>query len=75
MGAGTVARATPDGHTLLLTPNTLAISPHVLAASAVGNLDDLCCTVVGINDCFADFKLHVANSLQKQPFYHTLRGL
>ncbi|MFC7411010.1 Bug family tripartite tricarboxylate transporter substrate binding protein [Hydrogenophaga atypica] len=39
LGAGTVARATPDGHTLLLTPNTLAISPHVLAASAVGNLD------------------------------------
>lgn len=39
LGAGTVARATPDGHTLLLTPNTLAISPHVLAAGAVGNLD------------------------------------
>jgi tripartite-type tricarboxylate transporter receptor subunit TctC len=39
LGAGTVARATPDGHTLLLTPNTLAISPHVLAAGAGGNLD------------------------------------
>ena len=39
LGAGVVARATADGHTLLLTPNTLAISPHVLAAGAGGNLD------------------------------------
>ena len=39
LGAGAVARATPDGHTLLLTPNTLAISPHVLAAGAVGHID------------------------------------
>lgn len=39
LGAGLVARATPDGHTLLLTPNTLVISPHVLSAGAVGQLD------------------------------------
>lgn len=39
LGAGTVARAAADGHTLLLTPNTLAISPHVLAASARSNVD------------------------------------
>ena len=38
LGAGLVARATPDGHTLLLSPNTLAISPHVLSAGA-GNVD------------------------------------
>jgi tripartite-type tricarboxylate transporter receptor subunit TctC len=39
LGASAVARATADGHTLLLTPNTMAISPHVLAAGAGGNID------------------------------------
>ncbi len=39
LGAGTVARAAADGHTLLLTPNTLAISPHVLSASANSNVN------------------------------------
>jgi len=39
LGAATVARAAADGHTLLLTPNTLAISPHVLAASTRSNID------------------------------------
>lgn len=39
LGAGLVARAQADGHTLLLTPSTMAISPHVLAAGAGGNLD------------------------------------
>jgi len=39
MGAGTVARASADGHTLLLVPNTLVISPHVLPKSASAGLD------------------------------------
>lgn len=29
VGAAAVARAAPDGHTLLLTPNTLFIAPHL----------------------------------------------
>ena len=39
LGASLVAKAAPDGHTLLLTPNTLAISPHVLAPGAGGGID------------------------------------
>lgn len=39
IGAAFVAKATPDGHTLLLTPNTMAISPHVLAPGAGGGVD------------------------------------
>jgi tripartite-type tricarboxylate transporter receptor subunit TctC len=39
MGAGVVAKANPDGHTLLLTPNTMAISPHVLPKGAAGGID------------------------------------
>ena len=39
LGAGQVARAAADGHTLLFTPNTMAISPHVLAAGAGGGID------------------------------------
>ncbi|HWT19236.1 MAG TPA: tripartite tricarboxylate transporter substrate-binding protein [Variovorax sp.] len=38
-GAGFVAKAQPDGHTLLLTPNTLVISPHVLPKGAGGGLN------------------------------------
>lgn len=38
LGAGVVAKAPADGHTLLLTPNTLVISPHVLPAGAAGGL-------------------------------------
>jgi tripartite-type tricarboxylate transporter receptor subunit TctC len=34
-----VARSAPDGHTLLLTPNTMAISPHVLPKGAGGGVD------------------------------------
>ena len=33
IGATFVARAQPDGYTLLLAPNTIAITPHVLQAS------------------------------------------
>lgn len=36
IGASLVAKSAPDGHTLLLTPNTMVISPHVLAAGAGG---------------------------------------
>lgn len=39
LGAAAVAKAAPDGHTLLLTPNTMAISPHVMAAGAGGGID------------------------------------
>lgn len=39
VGAAAVARSAPDGHTMLLTPNTMAISPHVLSAGAGGGVD------------------------------------
>lgn len=39
LGASAVAKAAPDGHTLLLTPNTMAISPHVMAPGAGGGVD------------------------------------
>ena len=39
VGAQAVARSAPDGHTLLLTPNTMVISPHVLPAAAGGGID------------------------------------
>ncbi len=39
LGAGAVARSAADGHTLLLTPNTMVISPHVLPAGAGGGVD------------------------------------
>ena len=39
LGANVVAKASPDGHTLLLTPNTMAISPHVLPKGAAGGID------------------------------------
>lgn len=39
VGAAAVARAAPDGHMLLLTPNTMAISPHVLPKGAGGGVD------------------------------------
>lgn len=34
LGNDSVARAEPDGHTLLVTPNTFTMAPHVLAAGA-----------------------------------------
>lgn len=34
LGNDSVARAEPDGHTLLVTPNTFAIAPHVLSPGA-----------------------------------------
>jgi tripartite-type tricarboxylate transporter receptor subunit TctC len=39
LGASFVAKSAPDGHTLLLTPNTMVISPHVLPAGAAGGVD------------------------------------
>lgn len=39
LGASAVARSAADGHTVLLTPNTMVISPHVLAAGAGGGVD------------------------------------
>ena len=40
-GASSVAKSAPDGHTLLLAPNTLLISPHLLAKGAGGGIDVL----------------------------------
>ncbi len=39
LGAAAVAKAAPDGHTVLLTPNTMVISPHVLSPGAAGGVD------------------------------------
>ena len=39
VGATVVARAPADGHTLLLTPNTLFIAPHLVAAGAKPPVD------------------------------------
>lgn len=39
LGAAQVARAAADGHVLLFTPNTVVISPHVLAPGAGGGID------------------------------------
>jgi tripartite-type tricarboxylate transporter receptor subunit TctC len=39
VGATAVARAAADGHTLLLTPNTMVISPHVLPPAASAGVD------------------------------------
>ena len=40
-GANVVARAAPDGYTLLVTPNTVVISSHVLTKGAGGGVDVL----------------------------------
>ncbi|MEO7939189.1 MAG: tripartite tricarboxylate transporter substrate binding protein [Burkholderiaceae bacterium] len=39
LGASAVAKSKPDGYTLLLTPITMAISPHVLPPGAAGGVD------------------------------------
>ena len=39
IGAGVVAKSPADGHTLLFTPNTVVISPHVLPAGAGGGIN------------------------------------
>jgi len=39
LGAAAVAKSAPDGHTVLLTPITMVISPHVLAPGAAGGVD------------------------------------
>ncbi len=39
LGASQVARSAADGHTLLFTPNTMVISPHVLPAGSGGGVD------------------------------------
>lgn len=39
IGTAYVAKAPPDGHTLLLAPNTVAISPHVLKPGAGAQYD------------------------------------
>ena len=41
VGANGVAKSAADGHTLLLSPNTLVISPHVLPKGAGGGIDVL----------------------------------
>jgi len=40
-GAPAVAKSVPSGHTLLLAPNTLVISPHVLPPGVAGGVDVL----------------------------------
>ncbi len=39
LGAQAVAKSPADGHTLLLTTNTMVISPHVLSPGAGGGVD------------------------------------
>lgn len=39
LGASAVARAAPDGHTLLMSPNTLFIAPHTTAKATTGQPD------------------------------------
>lgn len=39
VGATAVARAAPDGHTLLVTPNTLFIAPHVMPSGTKPPID------------------------------------
>jgi tripartite-type tricarboxylate transporter receptor subunit TctC len=39
LGAQAVAKSQADGHTLLLTTNTMVISPHVLSPGAGGGVD------------------------------------
>ena len=39
LGAQALAKSPADGHTLLLTTNTMVISPHVLAPGAGGGID------------------------------------
>ena len=38
-GANAVARAAPDGYTMLVAPNTIAIAPHLLSKGAGGGVD------------------------------------
>jgi tripartite-type tricarboxylate transporter receptor subunit TctC len=38
-GASAVAKAPPDGHTILVAPNTIAIAPHLLPKGAGGGVD------------------------------------
>jgi tripartite-type tricarboxylate transporter receptor subunit TctC len=38
-GANQVAKSAPDGHSFLVAPNTIAISPHLLAKGAGGGVD------------------------------------
>ena len=38
-GANAVAKAAPDGHTILIAPNTIAIAPHLLPKGAGGGVD------------------------------------
>ena len=40
-GANAVAKAAPDGHTLLIAPNTIVIAPHILAKGTGGGVDVL----------------------------------
>jgi tripartite-type tricarboxylate transporter receptor subunit TctC len=53
VGAGAVAKASGDGHTLLFTPNMVVISPHVLAPGAGGGVDvqrDLIAMIAPVTD-------------------------
>jgi tripartite-type tricarboxylate transporter receptor subunit TctC len=38
-GANAVAKAAPDGHTVLIAPNTILIAPHILPKGAGGGVD------------------------------------
>ena len=39
LGNDSVSRAAPDGHTLLVTPNTFTMAPHAMPAGAGGHAD------------------------------------